>query len=143
MPGWVRRGGCYATISGRGFQARPIDLGTWRWVGFALIVGLFLVFGVLPFVVLLLNSFMEVNGFLSWEMFTTKRWTDALGRTAVVTSVKDTLIVSMAAATLGVIGSALIAYVVTRTTWVGRKILDIVAWAPWAVPGPVMSLGFL
>jgi iron(III) transport system permease protein len=51
--------------------------------------------------------------------------------------------VSVAAATLGVIASALISYVVTRTTWAGRKVLDLVAWTPWAVPGLVMSLGFL
>jgi iron(III) transport system permease protein len=139
----ILRGRAYTTVSGRGYQARPIDLGAWRWVPFAFIVGFFVVFGALPFVVLLLNSFMELSGFLSWEMFTTRHWTDALGRTAVLTSVKDTLIVSVAAATLGIIVSALIAYVVTRTTWAGRKILDMVAWAPWAVPGLVMSLGFL
>jgi len=63
-----------------------------------------------------------------------KHWTDALGRTAVLTSVKDTIMVSVAAATLGVVASALIAYVVTRTTWPGRKILDMVAWAPGPCP---------
>jgi len=67
---------------------------------------------------------MEISGFQGWEMFTTRHWTDALGRTAVLSSVKDTLIVSMAAATLGVVASALIAYGVTRTTWAGRKMLD-------------------
>lgn len=137
------KGRAYTTISGRGYQARPIDLGAWRWVPFSFIVGFFAVFGALPFAVLLLNSFMEISGFLSWEMLTTRHWTDALGRTAVLTSVVDTLVVSVTSATLGIIASALIAYVVTRTTWRGRKVLDMVAWAPWAVPGLVMSLGFL
>jgi iron(III) transport system permease protein len=137
------KGRAYTTVSGRGFQARPLDLGRWRWVPFAFIVAFFLVFGALPFVVLLLNSFMELSGFLSWELFTTRHWTDALGRTAVLTSIKDTLLVSVAAATIGMILSALISYVVTRTTWAGRKVLDLVAWAPWAVPGLVMALGFL
>jgi iron(III) transport system permease protein len=80
---------------------------------------------------------------MSWEMLTTRHWTDALGRTAVLTSIKDTLVVSVTAATLGVILSAAISYVVTRTTWAGRQILDMVAWGPWAVPGLVMALGFL
>ena len=137
------KGRAYTTISGRGYQARPLDLGRWRWVPFAFIVGFFVVFGALPFAVLLLNSFMELSGFLSWEMLTTRHWTDALGRTAVLTSIKDTLVVSVAAATLGVILSAVISYVVTRTTWAGRKVLDMVAWGPWAVPGLVMALGFL
>ncbi len=139
----ILKGRAYTTISGRGYQARPLDLGRWRWVPFAVIVGFFAVFGALPFAVLLLNSFMELSGFMSWEMLTTRHWTDALGRTAVLTSIKDTLVVSVTAATLGVILSAVISYVVTRTTWAGRKILDMVAWGPWAVPGLVMALGFL
>ena len=137
------KGRAYTTVSGRGYQARPLDLGRWRWVPFIAIVGFFLVFGALPFVVLLLNSFMELSGFLSWELFTTRHWTDALGRAAVLTSIKDTLVVSVLAATLGVVLSAVISYVITRTTWRGRKILDLVAWGPWAVPGLVMALGFL
>jgi iron(III) transport system permease protein len=53
------------------------------------------------------------------------------------------MIVGVTAATLGVIISIFISYVVTRTVWRGRTALDIMAWAPWAVPGLVMSLGFL
>ena len=139
----ILKGRAYTTVSGRGYRARPLDLGAWRWAPFAAIVGFFALFGALPFAVLLLNSFMEVSGFIGREMLTTRHWADALGRTAVLTSIKDTLVVSIAAATLGVIGSALIAYVVTRSTWGGRRVLDAVAWAPWAVPGLVMSLGFL
>ena len=141
---WKALGGrAYTTVSGRGYQARPLDLGRWRWLPFAFIVGFFLVFGALPFVVLLLNSFMRLSGFLGWEMLTTDHWRDALARSAVLTSIKNTLVVSVAAATLGAIASALISYVVTRTTWGGRKVLDMVAWVPWAVPGLVMALGFL
>jgi iron(III) transport system permease protein len=137
------KGRVYTTISGRGYRARPLDLGKWRWLPFAVIVAFFLVFGALPFAVLLLNSFMELSGFLSWEMFTTRHWTDALSRTAVLSSLKDTVTVGVAAATLGMIVSALVSYVVTRTSWAGRRVLDMIAWGPWAVPGLVMALGFL
>ncbi len=141
---WKALGGrAYTTVSGRGYRARPLELGAWRWLAFAFIVGFFLVFGALPFVVLLLNSFMQLSGFLGWEMLTTNHWRDALARSAVLTSIKNTLLVGVAAATIGVIASALISYVVTRTTWPGRKVLDLMAWVPWAVPGLVMALGFL
>ena len=141
---WKVLGGrAYTTVSGRGYRARPLDLGRWRWLAFAFIVGFFLVFGALPFVILLLNSFMQLSGFLAWEMLTTDHWRDALARSAVLTSIKNTVLVGVAAATIGVIASAMISYVVTRTTWAGRKVLDLVAWVPWAVPGLVMALGFL
>jgi iron(III) transport system permease protein len=139
----ILKGRAYTTVTGRGYRARPLDLGRLRWVPFVFIVGFFAVFGALPFAVLLLNSFMEISGFIAWEMLTARHWADALSRTAVLTSIKDTLTVSVAAATLGMILSALISYVVTRTTWPGRTLLDAVAWAPWAVPGLVMALGFL
>jgi iron(III) transport system permease protein len=141
---WKALGGrAYTTVSGRGYRARPLDLGLWRWLAFAFIVGFFLVFGALPFVILLLNSFMQLSGFLGWEMLTINHWRDALARSAVLTSIKNTLLVGVAAATIGMIASALISYVFTRTTWPGRKVLDLVAWVPWAVPGLVMALGFL
>jgi iron(III) transport system permease protein len=137
------RGRAYTTVSGRGFKAQPLDLGAGRWVAFAVILGFFIVFGALPLVVLLLNSFMELSGFISWDLFTTQHWVNALGRDDVLKSICDTLMVGVAAATLGVILSLFISYVVTRTGWRGRKVLDMMAWGPWAIPGLVMSLGFL
>ena len=108
-----------------------------------LILLFFIVFGALPFIVLMLNSFMEISGFLSAQMFTTEHWAEALGRGTVLRSIGDTMVVAVAAATLGVIVSAIISYVVTRSQLPGRRTLDLIVWAPWAVPGLVMSLGFL
>jgi iron(III) transport system permease protein len=137
------RGRAYTTVSGRAYKAQPLDLGPGRWIAFALIVGFFVLFGALPFGVLLLNSFMELSGFISWQMFTTTHWVEALGRDEVYTSVIDTLVVGVSAATLGVVVAVFVSYIVTRTSWRGRKVLDMMAWAPWAIPGLVMSLGFL
>jgi iron(III) transport system permease protein len=50
----------YTTVSGRAFQARPLDIGPWRWVTFSLIFGFFLVFGIFPFAVLVVQSFSPV-----------------------------------------------------------------------------------
>src|SRR4029079_8073760 len=41
---WRLLGGpAYTTVSGRGFKTQPIDLGTGRWIAFALILGFFIV----------------------------------------------------------------------------------------------------
>ena len=108
------RGRSYTTVSGRGFKARPIDLGSGRWIPLVAVVTFFGIFGALPFVVLLLNSFMELSGFISWDMFTTKHWSNTLGRYEVLRSIADTLMVGMMAATLGVIVSVFISYVNTN-----------------------------
>jgi iron(III) transport system permease protein len=76
-------------------------------------------------------------------MITTEYWTTALTNNAVITDLKNTLIVGVVSATLGVALVSAIAYTVTRTHWPGRQVLDLVAWLPWAVPGIVLALGFL
>ena len=86
--------------------------------------------------VLLLNSFMELSGFISWEMFTTAHWTDALGRTAVLTSIMDTLLVAVAPRLPSASSSRRWSPTSSRAPrGRARKVLDMVAWAPWAVPG--------
>ena len=108
------------------------------------ILGFFVVFGALPFVVLLLNSFMELSGFISWEMFTTRHWTDALGRDggAHIDQGHAHGGRRRGDARHGRLGADLLRRHAHRAGR-GRKVLDMVAWAPWAVPGLVMSLGFL
>jgi iron(III) transport system permease protein len=137
------RGKSFTTVSGRGYKAKPLELGRWRWATFGVIVGFFLVFGVLPFAILAINSFMRVSGFFNADLFTTRHWDVVLHRASLVDSIKNTLIVGVGAATLGVIACALLSYTVTRTRWKGRRVLDVIAWIPWAVPGIVIALGFL
>lgn len=133
----------YTTITGRGYQAKPLDIGRWRWLTFALIMGFFLILGALPFVILTLQSFMQVSGFLRLDMFTTRHWVRVLTTPEVIQSIRNTILVGVGSATLGVILSLLVSYVVTRTRWAGRRALDLMAWTPWAVPGMVLGLGFL
>ena len=58
---------------------------------------------------------MELSGFISWEHVHDPHWSNALGRDDVLKSIVDTLIVGVTAATLGVVISTFISYVVTRT----------------------------
>ena len=53
------RGSRYATITGKGFRPRQIDLGRWRWFTAALFVAYFLLIVVLPFSILLWSSFQR------------------------------------------------------------------------------------
>ena len=133
----------YITVSGRGYSAAPTNIGRWRWVAFSFITIYFLIFGVLPFAILILQSFMSYTGLIRADMITTEYWTSALTNNAVITDLKNTLVVGVVSATLGVALVSAIAYTVNRTHWPGRQVLDLVAWLPWAVPGIVLALGFL
>jgi len=53
------RGSKYATMTGKGFRPRQIDLGGWRWFTAGLFILYFLLIVVLPFLVLLWSSFQK------------------------------------------------------------------------------------
>jgi iron(III) transport system permease protein len=133
----------YETVSGRGFKAQRLDLGGWRWAAFAYVMAFLVIMGVLPFVVLLLNSFMPVYGYFTLNLLTTRHWARVLADPAVMLSIKNTLLMSVAAAFAAVTLCGAIAYVIARTRWPLRRPLEMAAWVPWAVPGLVMSLGYL
>src|SRR5260221_323718 len=53
------RGSKYATMTGKGFRPRRIDLGAWRWFAAGIFIVYFLLIVVLPFAVLLWSSFQR------------------------------------------------------------------------------------
>jgi len=133
----------YVTITGRGFSTHPAKLGVWRYVTFSAVILYFVFAFVLPFLTLILGSFMKLWGVWSSEPFTTKHWVWAINDARVLRSVKNTLIVGVGAATIGMLLYSLISYVTVKTSFSGRRALDMISWLPYGVPGLVLALGFL
>src|SRR6478752_5630598 len=100
----------YQTVTGKGFRPRPMELGKWRPVAGVLIIGYFLLTVIAPLLVLL------------------------------YTSLKNSLILGLASATLVMAFMAVAAWFVVRSRIRGRKILDGLAFLPLVVPGLVMGL---
>ncbi len=50
----------------------------------------------------------------------------------------NSLLMSVAATTLGMILYSLVSYVVTKSRYRGRRLLDLAAWVPWAVPSLIL-----
>jgi ABC-type sugar transport system permease subunit len=79
----------YVTISGRGYSAEPSDIGGWRFVAFGFVLVYFLIFGVLPFVILIIQSFMSYTGLIRGDMITTEYWTRVLSDVSVLGDLKN------------------------------------------------------
>src|SRR5438045_8955361 len=60
-------GSKYATMTGKGFRPRPIDLGRWRYLTTAIFLAYFLFIVVLPFAVLLWSSLQKFYAVPSME----------------------------------------------------------------------------
>jgi iron(III) transport system permease protein len=77
------------------------------------------------------------------EPWTLEHWKRVFSDPVLGLSVRNTLIVSGIAALLGVTFYGVIAYVVVKTRFVGRALLDVISWLPWAIPGVLLSLALL
>ncbi|HEX4194722.1 MAG TPA: ABC transporter permease subunit, partial [Stellaceae bacterium] len=133
-----------ATLAGK-FSARTADLGAWRWPLFALVLLLLGAMTVLPIAFMLLGSFMEVFGYFDVPdgAFTIAHWATVLQDPLFLGSLWDTLIVAAATSLLSMLLFVPIAYLVVRTRYVGRGVLDFLTWLPTTVPGIVIGLALL
>jgi iron(III) transport system permease protein len=135
----------YTTVSGRSFSTRLTRLGKWRWWAFAFVAGYLLLSLVLPAIVLVYASFAKTAGaqMLSPDGYTLNNWIAMWELSLPRQSIGNTIILSVGAATIGGIVGTIIAYVSVRTGFRGKKLLDLSAWIPWAVPTLVLGIGLL
>jgi iron(III) transport system permease protein len=91
-----------------------------------------------------MGTFMSVFGFFDIpEPWTLQHWSLVLGDATFFQSLKNTLIVALGSAVIGVLFYSLIAYVIVKSKFAGKKVLDFVSWLPWALPGILLGVGLL
>src|SRR5437588_36238 len=135
----------YTTVTGRGYSARPMQLGKLRWVAFGFVVLFFFVSVVLPAVMLIRVSFIRFIGLnvVDPESYTVDHWRRMLTLRVNRLALTNSLVMSIVATTVGMIIYSLVSYVVTKSRYRGRRLLDLAAWVPWAVPSLILGLGIL
>jgi iron(III) transport system permease protein len=134
----------YRTISGRGFSNRVTPLGRWRWPVFGTVAAIAATISILPIAVLVMGTFMRAFGYFNIpNPWTVEHWQRVLSDPLLVRSVQNTLFVGVGSAIIGTALYALIAYVIVKTRFAARGLLDILSWLPWAIPGILMGLALL
>lgn len=133
----------YTTVTGR-YQSRPIRLDAWRYPALALVGGIGLLITVVPMGFLLAGTFMSLFGFFHIEnAWTFLNWKRVFQDQIFLNSLRSTLLVSSGACFLAVIWFSVTAYIVVKTKFVWRSLLDYISWLPSAVPGILMGIGLL
>lgn len=131
------------TVTGQ-IRLGLVDIGRWRWLAFGLIVFALVLLILVPLLTVVLGSFMTRAGFFQLaQVFTIKHWTNVLMDNQFRTALFNTLILSSVAALVGPFLFSFIAYVLVRTRWRGRTLLDSIVWSSGAIPGILASLGLL
>jgi iron(III) transport system permease protein len=140
---WVSQRRNYATVSGK-FTTRILELGRWRWPLFAAVLILCIMLTVVPFVMVLMGTFMRLFGFFGVaNAWTLNHWNTVLCDPQFLRALGNTLVIGLGAAVVAVVAFPLIAYIAVRTRTRVRGVLDFVTWLPSALPGIVIGLGFL
>jgi iron(III) transport system permease protein len=141
-----RHGSRYATVTGKGFRPRQMDLGAWRWLTAAIFILYFLLIVVLPFAVLLWSSFQRFYAVPSMEALrnvTIEPYRFILSYPNLARTVVNSIFLSFSSATVVMLVSSVICWIVVKTTLPGRWLLDGIASLPMVFPGLVLGLSIM
>lgn len=151
----LQRSERYATVTGKAFRPRTIDLGKWRYVTFGLFILYFVLIVGLPFFILLWGSFVPYFTPPAWNMLDKLTWDNyrdlnifACGPNQNIclrtrSAFTNSLMLGVSSATIVMILTAVISWITVRTKWRGRGLLDLIAFLPITVPGLVLAVSLM
>jgi iron(III) transport system permease protein len=140
---WVTRRRVFTTVTGQ-FRNQPHRLGRWRWPALILLLAVTLVVLGVPVAFALLGTFMKLFGFFHIaDPWTLGNWKTVLTDDLFLHSLRNTLVLAVGTALAAVLVHSLIAYIVVRTRYAGRRLLDTISWLPFTVPGIILGLALL
>lgn len=133
----------FQTVTGKAFRPQPIRLGRARpWIG-AGVVLFFLVTVVLPVGVLVYASllkFYAAPSAATLRSMSFANYSAVLHLPLALTALKNSFVLGIGAATVVMLLSAVVSWVVVRTKLPGRRALDVLAFTPIVIPGLVLGL---
>jgi len=140
------RGSRHATVTGKGFRPRVMRIGGWRY----LTTGIFLVYVTLvvalPFLVLLWSSlqrFYSVPTLGALQTLTLEPYRNVLAYPEIGTAIRNSIVLSLVSATLIMLATSALCWVVARTRLPGRALIDHLASLPLVFPGLVLGLAIM
>lgn len=137
----------YATITGKGYKVRVIDIGPWKYVTFLAVFAYFVAGIVLPFVVLIVVSMIPYYDFETFMKFPSnlalKNYYTVLHHPSFVTGLYNSLTLSITIAIITVLFGIIMAFTIYRTKTYGTKIFEFIGTIPLAFPPLVLSVGLV
>jgi iron(III) transport system permease protein len=138
--------GKYVTISGRGYRPSIIELKRARAPLFIGISVLSFLMVVLPVAVLLYTSLVPysmVPSARAFSLMSLKHWVEVLEDPLSLLALKNSLYLAVAGASLGVLLSAFVAYVIVKIRTRASGLLESLSFLSFSFPGIVIGIGFM
>lgn len=136
----------YTTITGKGYRPRTQNLGVWRYVAFSVSFLILFVTVLMPVMTIVWTSFLPFYSRPSRylvSLMTLQNYKEVVQLDMITRAFMNNVFVGGVSAIIAVLLAAGISWIVIRTRLKGRKLLDIIAFTPIAIPGMVMGLALL
>ena len=141
---FIMRKGSYATISGKAFRPKPMEIGAIRWLLMAISWGYIVVAVILPLMALTLSSFQRFATVIVDQMqFTIANYETALAMGSLAPAFANSLFLGIVVSSIGVPTIGVLAWIVYRSKMPGRGAMEFLIMVPQAVPRLVFGLGLL
>jgi iron(III) transport system permease protein len=136
----------FQTVTGKAFRPRQFDLGLWRWLGLAFLLVYFIFVVLLPFLVLLWASFLPFFASPSWDSvqkLSLDNYRYLNGFRPFWDAMKNSILLATLTATIAMVLTSLIAWIVYKSRLPGAWLLDFLAFVPITIPGIVMGMALI
>lgn len=139
----------YVTVGGKGTRPSRIRLGRWRWLAFAGAASYIVAAAVLPLLALVVGAFRRNQFYVGLSdlvdpgQYTTAGFRESLGYEPFTTGLRNSFLLAIGAAVVGVLVNFVIAYAAKRRSVFGAKAIEYIALAPVAMPALLMGLSFV
>ena len=141
---WVINRGSFATITGKAFRPRPMDMGKLAWVFFAVCSLYIFLAVILPIAALVLTSLERFATALLFQAeFTLANYKTAFSLGPVRQAMVNSLVLGFGVATVGVLVMVVLVWIIYRSKLVGRGAIEYLVMFPQAVPRLVFGLALL
>ncbi|HYZ63090.1 MAG TPA: iron ABC transporter permease, partial [Acetobacteraceae bacterium] len=145
----VLAGRSYTTVAGKAFRPRTLRLGPGRFLTLGLAVVYLFVVVLLPSLALIVAGFRkflfvrDLASLLDAKQYSLIHFERLFANPQTVAALVNTLKVGLITALAGGALAFAIGYTVTRTRVPGRRIVDMIATVPVAIPGLVIGVAYL
>jgi iron(III) transport system permease protein len=137
----------FATITGKGYRVKVIDIGPWKYLTF-LAVFLYFICGIfIPFVVLIVVSMIPYFDYETFMQFPANavlsNYYTVMKHPSFVAGLYNSLVLSVSIALITVLAGIVMAFTIYRTRAIGTKVFEFIGTLPLAFPPLVLSVGLV
>lgn len=136
----------FTTITGKGYRPAAFNLRSWRYLLSFLTLLVCIVLFIFPLLTIIWSSFLPYYMAPSRDAlhsFTLENYKNLFSLPLIYRAFWNSFVLGISSATIVMLLTAVIAWIVVRTQWHGKGLLDFLAFSPIAIPGLVLGIALM